>query len=82
MRSDRGYFLDEFKKARLCNFGGDLKKPKDAYAWILGMNKFFEFHEYTYNMKAIIDIFGLKGKADIWWVYVKWAREMRTEYLS
>ena len=29
-RSDRGYFLDEFKKAKQPTFGGDLKKTEDA----------------------------------------------------
>ena len=31
------------------------------------MKKIFELHEYTENMKAIIAIFSLKGKVDIWW---------------
>lgn len=46
-------------------FDGYLKKPKDAKAWLLGMNKFFKLHEYTENMKARIDIFSPKGKVDI-----------------
>jgi len=65
-RSDRGYFSNEFKKAKAPTFHGDLKKPKDAEAWILGMKKFFELHNYTDNMKAIGAIFSLRGKADIW----------------
>jgi len=47
-------------------FDGELKKPKDAEAWLIVMNKFFELHEYTGNMKARIIIFNLKGKVDIW----------------
>lgn len=42
-----------------------MRKPEDEKAWILGMKKLFELHEYVDNMKAIIVIFGLKGKADI-----------------
>lgn len=61
-RSDRGYLSNEFKKAKPPTFDGDVKKPEDAEAWILGMNKFFELHEYTNNMKFIITIFSLKGK--------------------
>jgi len=41
------YFLDEFKKEKPPNFDGDLKNLEYAEAWILGMNKFFELHEYT-----------------------------------
>jgi len=46
-------------------FDGDMKNSEDAEAWILGMNKFFELHEYTDNMKSRITIFNLKGKANI-----------------
>lgn len=67
MRSDRGYFLDEFKKSKPPTFDGDLKKLEDFEAWLLGMNKLFEFHDYTENMKAKIIVFSLKGKTYIWW---------------
>lgn len=46
------------------------------------MKKFFELHDYTENMKAIIAIFNLKGKADIWWEDVKQVRDIRTRELS
>jgi len=64
-RNDRAYLLDDFKKVKPPTFDGDLKKPEDAEAWLLGMNKFFELHEYTENMKAKIVIFNLKGKENI-----------------
>ena len=62
---------DEFKKEKAPTFDGDVKKSEDAEAWILGMKKLFELHNYTDNMKAIVGIFSLKGKADIWWEDVK-----------
>jgi len=46
-RSDMGYFPYEFKKSKPPTFDGDLKKLEDAKAWLLGMKKFFELHEYT-----------------------------------
>ena len=64
-RSDNGYFLDGFKKDKSPTFNGDLKKPNDEKAWLLGMKKFFELHHYTDNMKVKIAIFNLKSKADI-----------------
>ena len=70
--------LDEFKKENPPNFDGDLKKLEDVEAWILGMKTFFEIHEYTDNMKAIIVIFNLKGKVDIWWENLKRVREIKT----
>ena len=81
-RNDRGYLLDEFKKEKPPTFDGDVKKLEDVEAWIIGMNKFFELHEYTDNMKAIVAIFNLKGKADIWWEDVKWVRDIMTYDLS
>lgn len=81
-RNDRGYLPDELKKEKPPTFDGYVKKPEDAEAWILGMNKFFELHEYTYNMKAWIIVFRLKGKTDIWWEDVKRVRDIKTDDLS
>lgn len=64
-RSERGYFLDEFKKSKPPPFDGELKKPEYAEAWLLGMKNFFELHDYIENMKVRIVIFSLKEKADI-----------------
>ena len=63
--NDRGYLPVEFKKEKPPTFDGYMKKPEDEKAWILGMNKLFNLHDYTDNMKARIVIFILKGKADI-----------------
>ena len=71
-----------FKKEKPPNLDGYAKKSEDAEAWILGMNKFFELHEYTDNMKAIIVIFNLKVKTNIWWEDVKWVKGIRIDDLS
>ena len=59
-----------------------MKKSQDAKVWLLGMNKFVRLHDYSMNMKAVIDTFNLKGKADIWWEDVKQIRDIRTYDLS
>lgn len=46
------------------------------------MNKFFDLHEHTDNMKARIAIFSLKGKVDIWWEDVKQVRDIKKYDLS
>ena len=79
IKNDRGYLPDQFKKEKPPNFDGDVKKPEDAEAWILGMNKFFELHEYTNNMKGRITIFSMRGKAYIWWEYVKRDGDIRID---
>jgi len=76
-----GYFPYD-NKVKPPTFDGDVKNLEEAKAWILGMNKFFELHEYTDNMKAIIAIFSLKGKADIWWEDVKQVRGIRMDDMS
>ena len=82
MRSGKGYLPYDFKRAQPPIFYEELKKPKNAGAWLLGINKFFELHEYTENMKVIINIFNLKGKTDIWWEDVKWVNDIMIEELS
>jgi len=63
-------------------FDGDMKNLEDSEAWILGMNKFFEFHNYMDNMKARVVIFILKDKAYIWWEDVKQDRDIKRDDLS
>ena len=70
------------KKENPPNFYGNVKKLKDEDAWIPGMKKLFELHNYTDNMKARVAIFRLRGKADIWWEDVKWVKNIMTEDLS
>ena len=81
-RSDRRYISDEFKKENPPTFDGGLKKPEEAEAWILGMKKLFELHEYSDNMNSMIYILILRGRANIWWEDVKWVRHIRTDELS
>ena len=50
-----GIFQMNSRKEKSHTFDGDVKKLEDAEAWILGMKKLFEFHEYTDNMKAQIN---------------------------
>lgn len=59
-----------------------MKKLEDAEAWLLGMKKFLELHDFTENMKVGITIFSLKGKGNIWWEDVKRIRGIKTKELS
>jgi len=81
-RSDRGYFPDEFKKAKPPTFDGKMRKPKSAKAWFLGMRKFFTLHDYLENMKARVAIVSLKGKVDIWLEDMKNVRCIHEEDLN
>lgn len=74
------YFPNEFNKVNLLTFDGEMES-KDVVAWLLGMKKFFRLHNYSENMKAKIDTFSIKGKANIWWEDVKNAKGIWEEDL-
>ena len=57
---------DEFKKAKPPTFDGEVKNGQEAEAWLLGMRKYFQV-QYPGNMKAMVSIFNLTGRASIWW---------------
>lgn len=43
-------------------FNGEIEKPKDTKAFLIGMKKFFKLHAYVENMNAMVLIFGLNGR--------------------
>ena len=40
---------------------------QEAEAWILGMKKYFQIHDYSRNERDRINIYNLNGRASIWW---------------
>eukprot|EP00253_Pinus_taeda_P026738 PITA_26738 len=59
----------EFRKIKPPHFDGEQEKA--AEAWLINMNKYFQFYEYNHNLKARLAIFQLQGKATLWWEEVK-----------
>ena len=53
---------DEFKKAKLPTFDGEVNNGQEAEAWLLGMRKYFQVQDYYGNMKARVTIFNLIGR--------------------
>lgn len=56
------YFTEELKKVKPPTFDGEMKKPENAKALLLGMKKFFRLHNYSEKIKANIATFSLKWK--------------------
>jgi hypothetical protein len=56
----------EFKKEKPPTFNGEIKKGEEKEVWMLGLKKYFRFHDYFENLKVRIAIFNLNGKASIW----------------
>ena len=47
-------------------FDGEVNKGEDVEAWFIGLRKFFQLHQYTPNMEAILAIYHMQGKSSIW----------------
>ena len=48
-------------------FNGEVEKGEEAESWLSGMKKYFQIYNYSDILKAIMPIYNLIGKADIWW---------------
>jgi hypothetical protein len=57
----------EMNKIKPPTFDGEHKKDEDAETWLLGMRKYFQFHNYSSHDEGRITIYQLKGKASMWW---------------
>ena len=70
-RHHRDRSQDEFRKDKPPTFDGEVKTGQDAEAWLIGINKYFQVHDYSRNMKERVAIFNLNGRASIWWEHLK-----------
>ena len=64
-------------------FDGESKTSQEAEAWILGMKKYFQIHDYSRNERDRINIYNLNGQASIWWenfMQVKGIKERRVSW--
>ena len=58
-RHHRDRSRDEFKKAKPPTFDGEVRTGQEAEAWLLGIKKYFQVHDYSGNMKERVAIFNL-----------------------
>ena len=70
-RHYKNHSHDEFKKSRPPTFNGEINNGQEAKAWLLGMRKYFQFQDYSRNMKARVAIFNLTGRSSIWWEHFR-----------
>jgi hypothetical protein len=52
----------ELRKLKPPNFDGENKKGEEVEAWLLGIRKYFQLHNYSSNLEARISIYHLQGK--------------------
>ena len=81
-RHHRDRSLDEFKKAKPPTFDGEIKTRQEDEAWLLGIKKYFQVHDYSGNMKARVAIFNMNGRASIWWEHFKQVKRISERRLK
>ena len=52
-------------------FNGEIEMGEEVEAWLGGMKKCFQIHNYLDELKAKMAIYNLTRKEDIWWKHIK-----------
>ena len=53
------------------SFDGEREREDDSKAWFLGIQRYFQLHNYSSNLEARIATYHLHGKAAMWWDQLK-----------
>jgi hypothetical protein len=61
----------ELRKLKPPSFGGEREREDDVEAWLLGLKRYFQLHNYSSNLEARISTYHLHGKAAMWWDQLK-----------
>jgi hypothetical protein len=56
----------ELRKLKPPSFDGEREREDDVEAWLLELRRYFQLHNYSSNLEAIISTYHLHGK----YVYV------------
>jgi hypothetical protein len=64
-------FQGEIRKLKTPSFNGEREREDDVEAWLLGLKRYFQLHNYSSNLEARISTYHLHGKDAIWWDQLK-----------
>jgi hypothetical protein len=70
-RHDLDNLKGELRNIRPPSFDGEREMEDDVEAWFLGLMKYFQLHNYSSNLEAIIVTYHLHGKFVMWWDQLK-----------
>ena len=56
-----------FTKIRAPTYEGEVNTGEKDEEWLLGMRRYFQVHNYSSEMKPLLSIYNLNGKAARWW---------------
>jgi hypothetical protein len=61
----------ELRKLKPPSFEGEREREDDVEAWLLGLKRYFQLHNYSSNLEARIATYHLHRKAAMWWDQLK-----------
>jgi hypothetical protein len=64
-------FQGESRKLNPPSFDGEREREDDVEAWLLGLRRYFQFHNYSSYLESRIATYHLQGKAAMWWDQLK-----------
>jgi len=63
-------------------FYGHHKQGEHVESWLPGMRKYFQLHNYSSNLKAIIKIYLIQWKVKLWWDHIKKVKHIDEKGIS
>jgi hypothetical protein len=70
-RHELDSFQGELRKLKPPSFDGKRERKDDVEAWLLGLGRYFQLHNYSSNLEARIATYHLHGKVTTWWDQLK-----------
>jgi hypothetical protein len=64
-------FQGEMSNLKPPSFEDEREREDDAEAWFLGLQRYFQLHNYSSNLEANISTYHLHRKVAIWWDQLK-----------
>jgi hypothetical protein len=61
----------EMRNLKTPFFDGEREREDDAKAWFLGLQIYFQLHNYSSNLEARVATYHLHGKTAMWWDQLK-----------
>jgi hypothetical protein len=59
------------RKLKSPSFEGEREREYDVEAWLIGLKRYFQLHNYSSNLEARIATYHLHRKAAMWWDQLK-----------
>jgi hypothetical protein len=70
-RHELDSFQGELRKLKPPSFDGEREREDDVEAWLLGLGRYFQLHNYSSNLESRISTYHLHGKVAMWWDQLK-----------